>query len=102
LVFAADSQLHPYTSTNGRLRVGRRRIFHPDTEKLACFFALPPGALAQRMLHPDSARDGTMSDAAAAKPALIGIQHDRRLVLFRIGDQDIRAAHFYAIQTASA
>ena len=41
-----------------------------------------------------------MSNAAAAKPAFVGVEHNRRLPLLRIGNHYIGPAHFNAFQAA--
>jgi len=54
-------------------------------------FTLPADALVEREIHRDGAV-GALLNAIAAEPALVRVNHDRRLAFFIIWQDDIHAA----------
>jgi hypothetical protein len=79
-----------------------RRILHPDPKVFAGLLSLPAHSLAERVLHPDSPCNRAVFDTIPAEPTLVRIQHNGRLSLFRIGDENVRAAYFHALMTGCA
>ena len=61
---------------------------------------LPVPSLLYRPVKCDSTGAGTIISAAAAIPAFIGMQYDRRFAFLGMGDINIDRANFYAMVAA--
>ena len=87
-----------HRSSGGRFGIGRRRIFHAETKYLPGLFSLPAdrNGLTHGMKHRNGPGPAAFLDAAAAKPALIRIKNDGRVLLFRIRHHDIAPACLHA------
>jgi hypothetical protein len=71
-------------------------VFHPDPVGFAGGFTLPTHTHIQGMQQPAGPRRRTVAYAAAADPALIRIEHNGRLALFRVGRQHGSRAGIHA------
>ena len=77
---------------NDRLEIALiGRIRSVNTENFACSLALEEKTLVYGVSHCDSVL-GTNGDAAAAEPALIGVDYDGSLALFGVGHNCLSAA----------
>jgi hypothetical protein len=63
---------------------------------------LPVPPLLQRPVKLDSTGPGTIVHAAAAVPAFVGVQYDRRFSLYRIGHEHVYLADIYTGVTTIA
>ena len=59
----------------------------------------PVSSLLERPVKGDGLA-GAIGSAAAAVPAFIRVQDDRRLLFFRIGDKDVYLADFHTVVAA--
>ena len=66
-------------------------------QDLARGFVLPVSPLLYRPVEGNSAGAGAIVNAAAAVPAFIGMQYDRRFAFPGVGDIDIHLADFHAM-----
>ena len=91
-------------SPGRRSGIWRGWILHTEPELLPGFFPLPDhhDALVQRMQHFDGPRSIALLHAAAATPAFIGVEYDRRLPLFRIRHQHVVSTYLCTPVTSVA
>jgi hypothetical protein len=72
------------------------------SEDFAGGFVLPVSPLLHRPVEGHRAGAGTIVDAAAAVPALIGVEDNGRFAFLRVRDINIYLADFYAVIAAVA
>ena len=78
---------------------GQVQLLHIGAEHFIRLLALSWNALAQRMMELRGP-GGAVLHTAAAEPAFIGIQHQRRLAAFRVRDEYVHAAYIHAAVAA--